>query len=871
MRLRLAKLSLPAICLALIVLAVDVWVPGKAAATVVTAIAVGVVFVVLAHGYIRRDELVRKRAAQLQSASEERSRLLLDSTGEGVYGVDMEGNGTFANHACAKLLGYDDPQDIIGKPTHEMFHYSRPDGSPLPREACRIYQAFRAGEGVQVDDEVFWRRDRTCFPVEYRSYPIIREGKKIGAVVSFVDISNRRKAEQGMRLRESALRAIAQGVFITDPGSSDEPIMYVNQAFEEMTGYERREVKGREIDFLRGPETDPVALAGLRDALLKEHEHTAEILLYRRDGRKFWGTISLAPVADSSGKVTHFVGVVTDITERKLAEEELQRAKDEADASKEQAEAANLAKSQFLANMSHELRTPLNAVIMYSELLQEEAVDAGVERFVPDLDKIRSAGKHLLALVNGVLDLSKIEAGKMELYLETFDVCSMVRDVASTLGPLVDKKSNQFEIRCPPDLDSMYADVTKVRQILFNLVSNSCKFTENGTITLEVDRREVEGVAWLTFRVTDTGIGMSPAQLEKLFQPFTQADASTTRKFGGTGLGLAISRRFCDMMGGNITATSEPGKGSVFTVRLPARVSKPAPPVEHPVGTPTPGPAPAGTATVLVIDDEPAVRDLMARSLMAEGLRTVTAADGAEGLRLARELHPELIFLDVLMPKMDGWAVLTALKSDSRLAHIPVVMLTIMSDNGMGYVLGASEYLTKPIDRDRLSDVVSKYRPTESPCGVLVVDDDEATRQVLKRTLVKQGWGVAEAENGRVALDKMSTCRPGLILLDLMMPEMDGFEFLTQLRKQEKWSDIPVVVLTSRDLAPADRARLTGQVERILQKGAYTRDALLREVRAIVSACAPALVPKAAIENDAISKHAEERLAAPTEPDAAKR
>ena len=810
----------------------------KTLATFIVATAVAMSLVILIYLLSRRDEKVRKRAAGQLQRSEERSRLLLESSGEGIYGVDVNGDCTFANAACLRMLGYETVDQLIGKPTHELFHHTRPDGTAYPREACPIYHAIQAGKGVEVDDELFWRRDGSSIQVEYRSSPIVRDGQSLGAVITFADITGRRQAEQGMRLRESALRAIAQGVFITDPGRADEPITFVNSAFEQMTGYTRREAKGRYIDFLGGPETDPDAIARLREAFGRDAGHTTELQLYKKDGTSFWATVSLAPVADARGHLTHFVGVITDVTERRRAEEELTHAKEEAEATREQAEAANVAKSQFLANMSHELRTPLNAVIMYSELLQEEAVDAGVDRFVPDLEKIRAAGKHLLALVNGVLDLSKIEAGKMELFLETFDVAAMAGDVAATVEPMLEKKSNKFELICQPGLGVMHADLTKVRQILFNLLSNSSKFTETGTIRLEVSREDADQSGRIVFKVVDSGIGMTPEQLGRLFQPFTQADASTTRKFGGTGLGLAISRRFCEMMGGEITVTSEPGKGSVFNVSLPARVSREAPKKDSVDSVPV-GPAPAGTATVLVIDDDPGVRDLMARALAAEGLRTVAAADGEEGLRVAREIKPDLIFLDVLMPKMDGWAVLTALKGNEKLAEIPVVMLTIMNDTEMGYVLGASEYLTKPIDRDRLSNVLRKHRPNGDAGGVLVVDDDEPTRQVIRRTLTKQGWQVDEAQNGREALGRLQQRRPGLILLDLMMPEMDGFEFLSELRRNQAWAAIPVVVLTSKDLAPDERAMLTGKVERILQKGAYSRDALLREVRKIVAQCAP--------------------------------
>jgi CheY-like chemotaxis protein len=388
----------------------------------------------------------------------------------------------------------------------------------------------------------------------------------------------------------------------------------------------------------------------------------------------------------------------------------------------------------------------------------------------------------------------------------------------------------------------MYADMTKVRQILFNLLSNACKFTDHGAVTLDVRRQKggAGGGDDLLFRVTDTGIGMTTEELGKLFQPFTQADATTTRRFGGTGLGLAISKRFCEIMGGQIAAESQPDQGSTFTLTLPSRITPPA----GLDATASPAAAPADAAAgdsanrplVLVIDDDASVHDLMSRSLAAEAVRIVTAPDGETGLRLARELEPVLIFLDVLMPKVDGWAVLTALKADPRVADIPVVMLTIVNDREMGFLLGASEYLTKPVDRDRLVSLLRKYRPAAGgACQVLVVEDDESTRDVVRRALARTGCEVVEAANGRQALDQLDRRTPDLILLDLMMPEMDGFEFLDELRAEPRLASVPVVVLTSKDLTPADRARLSGDVERVLEKASFPRDALLREVRKLVA------------------------------------
>jgi signal transduction histidine kinase/CheY-like chemotaxis protein len=525
-----------------------------------------------------------------------------------------------------------------------------------------------------------------------------------------------------------------------------------------------------------------------------------------------------------------------EIAVRKQTEHELERARDNA-------EEANRAKSRFLASMSHELRTPLNAVIGYSELLQEEAEENGHHDYVPDLQKIRGAGKHLLSLINDILDISKIEADKMELLLETFDIEAVVREVATTIQPLAQGRANVLKVDIAQDLGTMHADMVRLRQCLFNLTSNACKFTENGKVILEVVR-ELEAASpsgpaqdWVCFRVRDTGIGMTGEQMGKLFQSFTQADPSTTRKYGGTGLGLVISRRLCRMMGGDVTVESELGVGSTFTIRLPARVE----PIQPVVVEPSSGTENAETTEppsdgriVLVIDDDPSVRDLMVRFLTREGFHVVTAARGEDGLRLARQHRPAVITLDVLMPGMDGWAVLTALKGDPELASIPVVMCSMVDDKSMGYALGAADFLIKPIDRAHLEAVLRKVTSENWSGPVLVVEDDPPTREVISRILTKQGCMVVEAENGRVALDRMITTSPQLILLDLMMPEMDGFDFVRALRSNEAWRQIPVVVVTAKELTAEDVALLNGNVQRVLQKGAYSRDELLGEIRDLV-------------------------------------
>jgi PAS domain S-box-containing protein len=675
-----------------------------------------------------------------------------------------------------------------------------------------------------------------------RAVPILEADGTIREWVGLhADVTEARRTERALRESRQRLRAALlasrTGTYRWDMQSN---VLEMDEGFERLIGLQpgqgRQAVEEAVSAFVHPDDRERI---GAEVARISK-EGGAVDLEYRiirlDDGEVRWISSKGETTTGSEGRPLHMIGAAVDVTERRRFEEDLLSAK-------EAAEEANRAKSQFIANMSHELRTPLTAVIGYTELIEEEIIDLGervAESLIVDIRKIRGSARHLLDLINDVLDLSKVEAGKMEVDPEEFDAGALVTDVADTVQSLVSKKVNELVLEMPSDgLGMMYSDAVKLRQCLFNLLSNAAKFTERGKITFAVRRLPsdaADGGDRLEFRVSDTGIGMTEEQLARLFRRFTQADSSTTRRFGGTGLGLALTKALSHLLGGDIRAESEPGKGSTFTITVPADIRA----VRAGSGAFQEAMVGGGSDLILVIDDDAPTRDLISRFLAREGFAVRAAADGETGLELARELQPRAILLDVMMPRVDGWAVLSALKADPDLADIPVVMVSFVQEKGLAFSLGAADYLTKPVDWQRLKRAVKPYHLSDQPLGLaLIVEHEASTRGELRHMLEREGWSVVEADSGQEGLDRMRAEAPRVVLLDLQAPEPGGLSFLREMRRHDEWRTIPVIAITDRELTQAQRECLRGQVRQIVQAEDGIPGELAAELRRIAGVSAP--------------------------------
>ena len=534
-------------------------------------------------------------------------------------------------------------------------------------------------------------------------------------------------------------------------------------------------------------------------------------------------------VAPRRGKVVRrVVCSLHDVTEQRVYANQLEGLNTKLSVARDEALDASAAKSQFLANMSHELRTPLNAIMGYAELLQEEHDSSGVEntQITEDLRKILGAAKHLLSLINDLLDLSKIEAGKFHLRRESVQIEPLLEECVALFGSIAKENNNTLEVSIDKDIGESMGDRMRLKQILVNLLSNACKFTNDGVVKLSAKRIPRANADLIVIRVEDDGIGMPEAMLHEIFKPFTQVDGSNTRVHGGTGLGLTIARRLCRMMGGELTVSSEEGKGSCFEIELLATLHQDIAALAIENGYNMEG------TVVLLIDDDPAIQEIVRRQLAPCRVQLVIASDGEEGLMMARAVPPDVVVLDMLMPNMNGEQVLSRMRQDSELSDVPVILISNQEIDNSLLALGVEDFLLKPIERISLLRSIGRFVDLDRErANILLVEDDPMVRDVLRRTIKLEGLSVIEARDGVEGLESLDKHPDiSLILLDLMMPRMDGFTFLERVREDDRFEDIPVVVLTAKTLDEQEQELLEASTERVFGKDKMGTSELLTEL-----------------------------------------
>jgi two-component system sensor histidine kinase/response regulator len=898
---------------------------------------------------------VQERTAELAEnqerleRSEERSRLLLESADEGIFGVAKDGLVNFINPAALAMLGFQ-AEEVIGQEIHALIHHTRADGSPYPVEECPMYHSLTEGTPGNIDDEVLWRKGGTHFPVEYTSVPIRKNGKTAGTVVVFRDITERKIAQNQLRKLSKATENSPASVVITDKNGT---IEYVNPTFSQVTGYSAQEAIGQNPKVLKSGNLPESFYKDLWDTILSGRTWKGDFINRKKNGEEFWESASISPIKSDEGEITHFVAVKQDITERKKAEEALLEAKNRMQAiidgvhslvfikdlkgrhllvntyfeeafglSKEAvidktdmdifppeiaekimeidrqvmtsgklmhlevpiphqdgsvrihltekfplfdsqgkvygmcglatdityqknieeelkqaqmaADEANKAKGDFLANMSHEIRTPMNAVIGMAHLALKTDLTPKQRDY---LKKIQSSANSLLGIINDILDFSKIEAGKLDMEAVDFNL----EDVMDNLANLVTVKAQEKE-----DLEVLFntklevprflvGDPLRLGQVLINLANNAVKFTDSGEIVVSTELlKRNEDQVTLKFSVSDTGIGLTKEQADKLFQSFTQADTSTTRKYGGTGLGLAISKRLVEMMAGEIWVESEYGQGTTFNFTAKFGLGK-----EKAKKRFTPLPDLRNTR-VLVVDDNATSREILNDMLESFSFDVTVAASGKEGLTelesASKDKPFELVIMDWKMPEMDGIEASKRIKHHKGLSKIPAILLVTAYGREevmqQAELAGLDGFLIKPVSPSVLFDATMQAFGKEIPQGshlaqkrdhqaealehirgarVLLVEDNEINQQVAMEILESAGLNVSLASDGREAVNAVKATDYDAVLMDVQMPVMDGYTATREIRNlestrpkgssQAEIRNVPIIAMTAHAMA----------------------------------------------------------------------
>jgi len=779
-----------------------------------------------------RDELedkVQERTAELElnqeqlERSEERSRLLLESVGEGIFGVGADGLVNFINPAALEMVGHVEAE-IVGEEIHSIIHHSHADHLPYPVEECPMYKSFTKGTPYFVNDEVLWKKDGSSFPVEYTSVPITKEGELFGSVVVFRDISERLKAEAALKENEEMLSKITSSALsaIIMISSDTGEVTFWNETAEKIFGWNAQEVIGKELDHLIVPEH----YRGQHNQGLKHFRNTGdgpligtsrEISAINKKGLEFPIELLLSSVKLKG--IWHAIGLITDITARKEAEEEIRKAK-------ETAEAATMAKSDFLANMSHEIRTPMNAVIGLSDLCLK--TDLSPKQF-DYLEKIHGSAHSLLGIINDILDFSKIEAGKLDIEEILFELDKTLNNLATVVSLKAQEKGIELLFSRDPDVPvNLIGDPLRLGQILTNLTNNAVKFTDEGEIIVSISLKELrDNDCKVTFRVKDSGIGMTEEQRGRLFQSFSQADTSTTRKYGGTGLGLAISKQLVELMGGEIWVESEPGVGSTFAFTAQfgiAELKRKEPLI------PTPD---LRGMRVLVVDDNENARIILGDYLRQFSFEVDEAKSGDDALAImeSAERSFDLVLLDYMMPGRNGIQTAQKIREAETGSDIKLILVSALNQDEYmddpGFEL-LDSYLSKPTNPSLLFDVIMEVfgkkeavvkkasahqKNTDHPAldslqgaSILLVEDNKINQQVATELLEQAGFTVDIANHGEESLEMIKITDYDCVLMDVQMPVMDGYTATGKIREIEKFADLPILAMTANALAE-DRER----------------------------------------------------------------
>ncbi len=767
---------------------------------------------------IIRDISERKEADRALRMAEERSRLLLDSVGEGIFGVDTKGRLTFINPAGTRMVGFT-AEEMMGQGVHKLIHHTRPDGSHYPVTECPMYDAYTKGISANRDSDLLWRKDGSSFSAEYSSVPLYKDDTLTGAVFVFRDITERKLAEEELRKLSKAVEQSSASIVITD---IEGRIEYVNPRFCDLTGYTVEEAVGQNPRILSSGKNPPEVYDDLWKALTAGEEWSGEFINKKKNGELYWEHASLSPIKNEEGEIVQYLAVKDDITERKRMESEILKAK-------EQAEDATRAKSDFLANMSHEIRTPMNAIIGMSGLALKTKLDNKQYNYI---SKVNRSAESLLGIINDILDFSKIEAGKMDMESIDFRLEDVMDNLASLVGLKAEERGVEFLFDTAANVPTaLVGDPLRLGQILVNLGNNAVKFTEKGEVVITTRVKEVSDASvTLHFAVRDSGIGMTAEQQKQLFQSFSQVDSSTTRKYGGTGLGLAISKSLSEMMGGEIWVESEQGVGSTFQFTATFGRQK-----GEKVGRVKPELADIQGLRVLAVDDNATAREILVDIFDSFAFEVQAFNSGKTALEVLDSGKPfDLVIMDWMMPQMDGVET-TRLIQERLDSPPPVIMVTSYGrEEAMDATRGInlSAILSKPVTPSTLLDAIMKtfgheevsvsrgghHAQVEVEAAarvrgshILLVEDNEINQELALELLAGGGITAKVAMNGQEALEILQQETFDGVLMDCQMPVMDGYEATREIRKQEKYRDLPVIAMTANVMA--------GDREKVLEAG----------------------------------------------------